>query len=207
MIKVNALAFLFIIQFLLIFSGLTLFLFIQYRKQKQRNIFTYEEIQNLNDQDAELLVLKDLYNDLKGKFEHLKNMNVKLKETIAKLTPEAEKSREYEEIINDIEQCNKDLEMCIGSLEKENEELDKKIVSFKYDIQGLSKELLDSVKKVEFDRVVAEKNRLEIKVKNLKEQLDKKTKKNEKLDRDYLSLEKEYKALYENIEAEKKAAH
>jgi chromosome segregation ATPase len=210
MIKVNALAFLFIIQFMLTFLGLTVFLYLQNKKLSVKEIISRGEINRLRSEiqdkekiNTELLAWKDMFDNLQKKFEQIKGVNAKLKEAIALLIPEAQRSKEYEQLIADIEQNNKELDMCINTLQKENEELDKKAKSFQREISELSTELQHSVSMEEFKKVSAEKKRLEIQVERLKEELDSMTKQYENLEKNYIWLEKEYNALYKNISDDK----
>lgn len=207
MIRINALAFLFTIQFLLIFLGLAVFLFIRYRKQKEKEIACEEEIGKLRhsirdhkEKNEELSGWKSMFNELQGKFEKIKNFNSKLKKAIASLIPEAERSREYKELIADIEQSNKELDLCIGTIEQENEELEQKITSYEKTVEGLTSKIeADYVSKTEYSKLSAEKTGLEIRVKKLMDELESKTREQEKLDKNYKWLENEYNALYNNI--------
>jgi FtsZ-binding cell division protein ZapB len=140
------------------------------------------DIKNQENKDSELAGIRNMFNDLHEKFEHIKKINAKIKKTIASLTLEAEKSKEYEQLIAEIEKSNKEFDICIVTLEKENEELNQNINSFKDEVKGLSGKLKESVSKADFDMAVAEKNRFEIKVKKLEEQLDEKTEEYEKLE-------------------------
>jgi len=209
MIRINALIFLFIIQFLLIFLILTIVLFRQYRKMNIKTTISQGEIRRLESEIGRykeeitgLLSWQTMFNDLQKKFEQVNAVNSRLKEMIDVLIPEAERSKEFQEILNDVEHNNKELSSCIGSLQNENEAMNKQMRSFQKEVDGLSKKLKDSVNKEEYQNVLNEKNRLELKVEHLKEDLEKKKTEYEKLEKNYMYLEKEYNALYDNFKGE-----
>lgn len=209
MIKVPALLLLFLIQFLLISLGLAIFLFIRHKKLHVKSTISQGEIRRLENEIKQhkeeisgLSSWQEMFNNLQGKFEQVNSVNAKLKEMIDFLIPEAERSKEFQEIINEVEQNNKDLGTCIGTLQKENEALSQQMKTFEKEVGGLSKKLKDSVKKEEYQSVLSEKQSLEKKVERLKEDLEKKTKDYEKLEKNYIYLEKEYNALYKNFKGE-----
>jgi chromosome segregation ATPase len=209
MIRINALIFLFIIQFLLIFLILTIVLFRQYRKINIKTTISQGEIRRLESEIGRykeevtgLLNWQTMFNDLQKKFDQVNAVNSKLKGMIDVLIPEAERSKEFQEILNDVEHNNKELSSCIGSLQNEKEAMNKQMTSFQKEIDGLSKKLRESVNKEEYQNVLNEKNRLELKVEHLKEDLDKKKQEYEKLEKNYMYLEKEYNALYDNFKGE-----
>lgn len=209
MIQIKPLIFLFLVQFLLIFLGLAVFLFLRLKKTNIKFTISQGEIRRLESEIDRykkevtgLLNWQTMFNDLQKKFEHAKAVNLKLKTMIDALIPEAERSKEFREILNEVENNNKELSTCIGSLKNENEEINKQIISFKNEVEGLSKKLRDSVTKTEYENLLSEKNRLELKVGHLKDDLEKKTKEVEKLEKNYMYLEKEYNALYDNLKGE-----
>jgi len=203
LIKVNALAFLFIIQFLLIFFGLTIFLFIKYRKLTIKEVITRGEISRLKSEiegqtkeNILLLRWRDMFIDLREKFELIKNNNIKLKETINLLIPEAQRTKEYEQLLADIESNNKELDMCIGTLQKENENLNQRVKSFTVEMDELTHKLEHSVSEDKYQSLAAEKN---LEIKKLEEALKEQVRRYENLEKNYVWLEKEYRALYRNI--------
>ena len=209
MIQIKALIFLFLVQFLLIFLGLAVFLFLRLKKTNIKFTISQGEIRRLESEIDRykkevtgLLNWQTMFNDLQKKFEHATAVNLKLKTMIDALIPEAERSKEFQGILNDVENNNKELSVCIGSLKNENDEINKQIISFKNEVDGLSKKLRDSVTKAEYENLLSEKNRLELKVGHLKDDLEKKTKEVEKLEKNYMYLEKEYNALYDNFKGE-----
>lgn len=210
MISVSPLSVLFCIQFLLIFSGIAVFLFLQNNKlRRQKNVLsakTYclaDETENPSKHDSELAAWKDMFNSLQDKFDHIREINTKLKDTVTSLVPEAEKSREYEKLIADIEQSNKELDLCMSTLEKENKDLEKKTAAYEQKVESLHRKMKAYVNKVEFDKLSAENTGLEIKIKKLCDELESKTEECKKLDKNYSWLEKEYNALYENVNEQK----
>jgi chromosome segregation ATPase len=209
MIQINALIFLFLVQFLLIFLGLAVFLFLKLKKTNIKSTISQGEIRRLEseidrykNEVTGLLNWQNMFNDLQKKFEHVTSVNSKLKAMIDALIPEAERSKEFQEVLCEVENNNKELSACIGSLKNENEEINKQMRSFKSEVDGLSKKLRDSVTKKEYENLLSEKNRLELKVGHLKDDLEKKKKDYEKLEKNYMYLEKEYNALYENLKGE-----
>jgi chromosome segregation ATPase len=209
MIQINALFFLFLMQFLLIFLGLAVVLFLKFKKINIKTTISQGEIRRLESEIDRykkevtgLLNWQTMFNDLQKKFEHTTAVNSKLKAMIDALIPEAERSKEFQEILNEVENNNKELSACIGSLKNENEEINKQMRSFKNEVDGLSKKLRDSVTRKEYENLLSEKTRLELKVGHMKEDLEKKTKEIEKLEKNYMYLEKEYNALYDNLKGE-----
>lgn len=206
MIKVNALAFLFILQFLVIFLGFTILLFFRYRKLNVREIISRgeanrlrEELEHMEGQHVELSSWKEMFNNLQEKFDHIRGVNTTLKESIATLIPEADRSKKYEQLISEIEQNNKELDTCIGELQKENKQLNKNSKTFERDLDQLSRKLDLSVSKEAYNNLKAQKKSLELKFEKLKKDLAAKTREHESLQKNYVWLEKEYNALYENI--------
>ena len=209
MLQINALIFLFFVQFLLIFLGAAVFLFLKLRKTNIKFTISQGEIRRLEseiDKHKEeitgLLNWQTMFNDLQKKFEHVTSVNSKLKTMIDALIPEAERSREFQEVLNEVESNNKELSASIGSLKNENEEINKQMRSFKSEAEGLYKKLKDSVGKKEYENLLSEKNRLELKVGHMKDELEQKKKDYDKLEKNYMYLEKEYNALYENLKGE-----
>ena len=212
MIKIDALIFMFIVQSMLVLLSAAVFMFIQYRKKAKKESDYQTEIEQLKEnvgnpeqENEAVIIWKEKLNSLQGNFEHIRSANMKLQETIKELIPEAEQSEELKKMIAGFEQTNKELDNCLGTLEKENEELDQKIGGFQDEVQGLNRKLKSSVSKAEYDSLEAEKNRLEIKLKGLQDQLNTKVEEYAKLDKNYMWLEKEYNALYESTESEKNA--
>lgn len=209
MIRVNALVFLFLVQFLLILFGLSVVLFRQKKKFIMKDIVSSgeihrlrDEVENLGQRNEQLAVWKDMFNTLQTKVEQIRSVNAKLKDSIALLVPEAERSKEYEQLISDFEKNNNELDMCIGTLRKENSELDHKTKSFARDIDKLKKKLEQSVSNEEHKNILAQKKSLELKVEGLKEELAQITKEYDNLQKNYVWLEKEYNALYKNTQQE-----
>ncbi len=210
MIRINALAFLFIIQIMLVILGFAVYMFIQYRKNGKPDASFMEELESLRtnasnaqQEKNDMLNWKEMFDDLQTNFENIRATNIELQAIVSKLVPEAEQSDEYKKMIAQFEKNNKELDNCLGTLEKENDSLDDKIGRYEDQVKGLNKKLKNSVSKSELDNVAAENEGLRIKIKSLKEQLDIKTEEYEKLDKNYMWLEKEYNALYETTEQEK----
>lgn len=170
-----------------------------------------EEAQRLHDdakkqeekvrgQSTDIEKWKDLFKDLESKFTSIKQMNAKLKDAIAQLIPEAERSKEYEQLVADIEKSNKELDTCIAALSREKEALIRMNTSIKSKADELSQKLQDSVSKEEFNKLMVQKNDLESNVNALTEQLNAKTQEYDSLKQNFAALEKEYNALYMNID-------
>jgi len=209
MIKIPALLFLFLMQFLLIFLGLAIFLFQKNRKQSAKTILSQGEIRRLEAEIqtkdievSELLNLKKTYEELHGNFEQMRTVNAKLKEMVDTLIPEAERSQEMQDLLSQMEQNNKELDTCLGTIQKENVSLNERLKSSERETEKLSTRMKDMVKKEDYQHVMSEKKNLELKLEKLKDDLDKKTKECEKLEKNFIYLEKEYNALYKNIKGE-----
>ncbi|MBI4847487.1 MAG: hypothetical protein HY808_02780 [Nitrospirae bacterium] len=209
MIRVNALVFLFIIQFLLLFLCLSIFLFIRHRKLSVKATIAQGEIRRLESEMTgqqqeitNLLPLQDMIKDLQQKFEESKTLNVKMKEMIDFLVPEAERTKEFQQLLDEMEQSNKNLDTSLATLQMENASLNEQMKSSRKEVDKLSTKLRDTVKKDEYQNVLSEKKSLELKVESLQTRLDEKTKEIEKLEKNYIYLEKEYNALYKNFKGE-----
>jgi len=210
-LQVDPLFVLLTIQCLLISAGFSIFMIIKYRNllaikdaaQKELQIL-HTEVNRQSLVNNELMEWKDMFNELQEKFEGIRTLNEKLKDSIALLIPEAERSKEYEQLITDIEQSNKTLDNCIGSLKKENEELEKTTAALEREANGLADLLQKSVRKEELDRAVEKKRSIEIKYKKIVAEFDQLRTEHEKLQKSNTSLQKEYNALYDNIEEDKK---
>lgn len=211
MIRLDPLAFLLIVQFCVVFAILCIFLYMKYRKVSFMLTQSREEARRLHDdavkreetvrgQISDREKWKSLFASLESKFTAIKEVNAKLKESIARLIPEAERSKEYEQLIADIEKSNKELDTCIATLSKEKEALIQMNSAMKGKADELSQKLQDSVSKDEFDRLVAQKDDLEANVHSLTEQLNGRAREYENLQKNFAALEKEYNALYRNIE-------
>jgi len=208
-LQINALNFLFLVQFLLVFLGVSVFLFLKFRKTSVKFTIAQEEIRRLEGEIDKykkevtgLLNWQTMFNDLQKKFERVNSVNSKLKTMIDALIPEEERSREFQEILNEVNTNNKELSDCIGSLKNANDALNEQVKSFEREVSDLSKKLIDSVGKEEYQRVVTENNKLELKVEHLKDDLDKKVKECDMIEKNYIYLEKEYNALYNNLKNE-----
>ncbi len=209
MIRINALAFLFIVQFLLIFLGIAIFLFIHCRRQTSREVVCRQEIERLTEditnqkgKSSELLKWKVMFEDLQAKFKQIKNINMKLKGAIETLVPDAEKSKEYEQLISDLELNNNELDLCLETLENKNDELEKRAITSEHKVEGLNRKLQDYVSKAKYNMALSENKSLELKVDSLKKQLESQAKEYENLEKNYAWLENEYNALYNNINEE-----
>jgi len=212
-LRVDATAFLFMLELLLALAGVSVLFFLKHRKQKEKEIVYRDRIEKLQDsvreqerRNEELSGFKEAFANMQGKLDKVRAINLKLRQAIDTLVPEAERSEEYKKLIAEIERNNKELDLCINTLERENEELCRDVTSFRDEINDLSRKLKEAVSRAEFDRVVAENKRLELRVESLRDKLNNKTAEYEKLEKNYMWLEKEYNALYNNIHEESPAA-
>jgi len=207
--KVHPLILLFDIQFLLLFLALSVIFIKKYIQQKKTISHLNNELsemynkldfhkQDSEEKEAQLILLKQMLDDFEKKFEKIRDANAKLKESIALLIPEAERSKEYEKIIEQIEKTNRELDVCVNSLKYENKNLNKKAKSLKIDLEMLKRKISTTVDKTEYEKVCNDKKVLEEKVKELEHKLSDQLKEYEKLSKDYQWLEKEYNALYKN---------
>jgi len=209
-IRIYPLLLLFLIQFLFIFAGVSIYLFLRYRKLLVKEIIARGEANRLRDeigkmemQNNEMSGLENKFSDLQKKFERVKNINEKLKESINKLIPEAKRTKEHEQIIRDIEQSYVELDSFIGILRNEKEQLHAKTKAYDSDISKLSHQLEMSVSKDEYDKLKTQKKSLELKFDKTTKDLKEKIKEFESLQKNYLWLEKEYNALYNNVRDDK----
>lgn len=156
-------------------------------------------LNNIEMQHDDVSDWENKFSDLQNKFEHVKNINEKLKESINKLIPEAQRTKEHAQVIKDIEHSYVELDSFIGTLRKEREQLYAKTKTYESDMSKLSHKLELSVSKDEYDKMNAHKKSLELRFDKLKKDLQDKSKAYDNLQKNYLWLEKEYNALYENI--------
>jgi len=212
-LEIRPLLFLFIVQFLILFAALSIFLIIRYRKLSVKEALARKEAkqfrveiagssQQIEIKSAEFDQLKKTFEDLQGKFKHIKENNGKLKTMIEELVPEAKRSKEFAKVIGEIEESNKELDSCIDTLHKENSDLEKKARSLEREAEGLADLLQQSVRKEELYRVQSQKKSLEIKMKKTEQDLKDKTEAYDKLQKNYTWLEKEFNALYKNVSEE-----
>jgi len=208
-IKIPALLFLFLVEVIFICAGLAVFFFIRHRKISIKATIAGGEIRRLESeigkQQGEVETLSGypkMYEEMREKLEQIQAINSKLKETVEALVPEAERSKEFEQMLAEIDEHNKELNAAIGSLQNEKETLSQSKQYFKKEAEGLAGKLRDSVKRDDYQHVMSEKKSLELKVESLQAEVDQKTKALEKLEKNYIYLEKEYNALYRNIKGE-----
>ncbi len=210
MIRINATLFLFIVEFMVLLMGAAVFMFLQWRKQRGMSAVAAGPEDNNSSggngiSNEELAEWQKKCAEFQEKFEKTKGINAQLQELIREIVPEAEMSEEYKRVIAEFEKNNKEIDMCINTLEKENQELDERVYLADNKVEGIQRKMKDMVSGAEYNIVAAEKKRLEIKVERLKDELESKIQEYEKLDKNYLWLEKEYNSLYENMEEEKNA--
>ena len=210
MIKVPPLVLLFLIQFLLIFMGVSIFLFHRHKKLRIKEVIARGEANRLRDELRNMVIQNeqvsgwgDKFSDLQTKFEQVKNINEKLKDAINKLIPEAKRTKDHEQIFRDIEHSYVELNSFIGALRQEKDQLQAKTKAYESDMSKLSQKLEHSVAKEEFDKLNIQKKSLELKFEKLRKDLEGKVREYDSLQKNYLWLEKEYNALYSNISEEK----
>ena len=210
MIKIPPLALLFLAQFLLICLGLAVFLFLRNRKLRLKEIILQGEACRLRSEMGQyartteyLSGLKEKFDDVQEKFAQVNNLNTKLKDAVKTMSPEEGGAKEYEQLIAEIEKNNRELDRCLGTLQKDNDNLNEQTKSFKNEVDKLTHKLQHSVSVDEFNNLKAENEGLELKIKSLKKDVETKNQENETLQKNYLWLEKEYNALYNNINEEK----
>ena len=214
MLKVHPLIFLFFVQFFLILCAVTVLLFIRNRKLAARESTTRAESQRFEAEirkregsvkvdNNEVSKWKDMVSDMQNKFQTVRSTNVKLKESIARLIPEADRSAEYEELLSGIEIANKELDTCVGTLENKNKELETRAESIGREAEGLAELLQKSVRKEELDKVLSQKEELELKVMGLEKELENKTGECETLTKQFEWLKQEYNSLYREDEEAK----
>ena len=210
MLQVDPLLALLTVQFLLIFAGLTIFMIIKYRKlsakeaKAQRDVLLLDaEVMKQGKINNELKTWKVMFNDLQEKFQGIRIINEKLKNSLAALIPEAERTKEYEQLIAAFEQNNETLDNCIGSLKEKNEGLESTVAALEREAEGLADLLQQTVRKEELDRALEQKKSITLKHEKATKELEQLHTEHENLQKQHETLQKEYNALYANIEAEK----
>ncbi|MEW6599816.1 MAG: hypothetical protein AB1499_02510 [Nitrospirota bacterium] len=158
-----------------------------------------DEIKNMNLQKDEMSDWEQKFNDLQKKFDHISTINDKLKESINKLIPEAKRTKENEQVIRDIEESYIELDAYLNSLRREKEQLQENTKAYEKDMHNLSNKLQLSVPQEDYDKLNTKKKSLELKYDKIKKELDEKVGEYNSLLKNYLWLEKEYNALYNNI--------
>jgi chromosome segregation ATPase len=216
-LKIHPLIFLFLVQFFLILCALTILLFVRNRKLAAKESTTREESQrfeaeirkregSVKVENNEVSKWKAMVDDMQNRFEAVRSTNAKLKESIAQLIPEADRSKEYEELLSDIEMTNKELDTCLGTLENKNKELETRAESIGREAEGLAELLQKSVRKEELDMVLSQKEELERKIEELEKELESKSNECDTLTKQFEWLKKEYNALYREDEEEAQAS-
>jgi len=209
MIRINATLFLFIVEFMILFLGVAVIMFFQWRKQRGMSAVAGPKDDNSSGDNGisseEFAKWQQKCNEFQEKFEKTKGINAQLQELIREIVPEAEMSEQYKKVIAEFEKNNKEIDMCITTLEKENQGLDERVYLADNKVEGIQRKMKDMVSGADYNMLAAEKKRLEIKVERLKDELESKIQEYAKLDKNYLWLEKEYNSLYENMEEEKNA--
>jgi chromosome segregation ATPase len=205
-IKINALALLFIVQFLLIFIALTIVFYRRFRKVQVKAAVSEvgvrrlrHEAKKLEEKSDEESGWKTRFSDMQSKFEVIKQHNEKLKKSIESLIPKAERTKEYESVIGEIEGSYAELDLFLRDMKKEKLHLTEQTESFQGEIKKLSGKLEESISKSEFDILQATKHEIDLKVNKLQKDLEEKNDEYEKLEKNYMWLETEYNALYENV--------
>jgi len=180
---------------------------VKYRKLSAMEVAAQRDLRVLHAEvnkqgqiNNELMAWKVMFNDLQEKFEGIRLVNEKLKNSLAALIPEAERSKEYEQLIVAIEQNNKTVDNCIGSLKKENEELETTVAALEREADGLADLLQQTVRKEELDRALEQKQSIESKYEKTVVELDQISTEHVSLKKNYDALQKEYDALYHNVE-------
>ncbi len=200
-LKIDPLYALLTVQCLLLFAGLTIFLIIKNRKLSAKEVAAQREMRVLH---TEVNKQSLVNNELQEKFEEIRTVNEKLINSLAALIPEAERTKEYEQLISEIEQNNVSLDNCIGSLKKENEELEKTTAALEREANGLADLLQQSVRKEELERALEQKQSITLKYEKIAAEFDQLQTEHVNLQKSNESLQKEYNALYDNIEEERK---
>ncbi len=200
-LKIDPLYALLTVQCLLLFAGLTIFLIIKNRKLSAKEVAAQREMRVLH---TEVNKQSLVNNELQEKFEEIRTVNEKLINSLAALIPEAERTKEYEQLISEIEQNNVSLDNCIGSLKKENEELEKTTAALEREANGLADLLQQSVRKEELERALEQKQSITLKYEKIAAEFDHLQTEHVNLQKSNESLQKEYNALYDNIEEERK---
>ena len=205
-IKINALAMLFLVQFLLIFIALTIVFYRKFMKEKIKATVSEggvrrlsHEVKKIEKKSDETDGWKSKFGDMQSKFEVIKTHNAKLKQSIEALIPKAERTKEYEQVIGEIEGSYVELDSFLRDLKKDKLHLTKQSEALQGDIYKLSGKLEESVSKSEFDILQATKHEVDLIVNKLQKELEDRNEAYETLEKNYMWLETEYNALYENV--------
>lgn len=207
MVKINLLIFLFLIQFLLLFIVLTLMYYRRYNRQRINAIVAEGGAKRLNaeiavkdeEQNKKLSSLKEEFTNVQNQFEQVMQVNAKLKALIDSLIPQAERTREHESVIKDIEQYYVELDSFVRALRGEKRQLLAKVEEDEKSIAKMSARIKEMVSKEDHDYIKAQNHRYELDIDKLKDELSKVEVSYSELEKNYMWLEKEYNALYENL--------
>ena len=207
MISVPPLLFLFLIQFLLMFAVLSAVLFLRSRKIRAQGSLSEGEASRLKDEveamahkSAELAKWEEMFLSMQAQFSQSKDENTTLKESIERLIPEAERSKEFERLMAAAEQNKRELDSSIGTLKQENIQLGEEVQSLKTQVDTLTQQLSQSVPGEKYEALSSQKKSLELKMAKINKQLEEEHSILEQLKNNYSWLEKEYNALYDNIQ-------
>lgn len=140
---------------------------------------------------------RHLLDQVQGRFSEIQKGNVKLKDKLTVLLPDAERSEELKKMIVELEGSFKDMDNCVVVMETENKHLQAQAAGFEAKIENLMSTVEQSVDNNTHETLVSEHNSLKQQVTDLENELKDKDKAYESIKHNIESLEREYLALYE----------
>lgn len=157
-----------------------------------------EVIDKQNAKITELMGYRDLLAESQQRLEAIQKGNEDLMTKIGELADKAEGFEELKELKAILERNNKELDTSLSILEEENIRLTGDYEKWQEELKKIEKEREHEkvMEETEFNRLAREKEGLEVKLKELKENLSFRDKALISLQQNYEALEKEYLALY-----------
>lgn len=140
---------------------------------------------------------RHVLDQVQTRFSEIQKGNVKLKDKLTVLLPEAERSEELKKMIVEFEGSFKDMDTCVEVMEKENKHLVEQTAGFEAKIENLTSAAEQSIDKNTHETLLSEHNSFKQQVTDLENKLNEKDQAYESLQNNMKSLEEEYTALYE----------
>jgi len=145
---------------------------------------------------TQLAGYRDMLADLQAKLKQMTDSNEKLKAGITKLIPEAERSKDLEDLLEEFERSKRDVDNCMGTLQSENQRMSEAIENYEREMEGLS-DLAD-----EYKKLLQKKDVIVRKLQQAEAELETTTTSYESLQNQFNTLEAEYKRLYDETQGE-----
>lgn len=158
-----------------------------------------EVIDKQNAKITELMGYRDLLSESQQKLEAIQKGNNELMAKIGELTDKSEGLEELKGLLSKLEKNNKELDTSVSILEEENVRLTGDFEKWQEEMKKIEEEREHEkiMEETEFNRLAREKESLEDKLREFKDNLAARDKALISAQKNYEALEKEYLALYQ----------